>query len=85
MHADGQRLSYCTDCEVIKGRAQARGFTVAQLQDAFEANTFRALFGDMYFYVAAGTRFDYSRGDPDAGAPLPSLPSPTLKCFNGRW
>ena len=73
MHADGQRLSYCEDCEVIKGRAQKGGFTVSQLQDAFEANTFRALFGDMYNYIAAGTRFDFSRagagGNSSAGAP----------------
>jgi hypothetical protein len=81
MHAGGQRLSYCTDCEVVKGRAQARGFTVSQLQDAFEANTFRALFGDMYNYIAAGTRFDYSRsGDGSAGGGS-GLPSGARSCL----
>jgi hypothetical protein len=74
MHAEGQRLSYCADCEIIKGRAQTRGFTVAQVQDAFELNTFRALFGDLYHYIAAGTRFDFSgagaaNGSAAAGTP----------------
>lgn len=72
MHADGMRLSYCTDCEVVKERAQARKYTVAQLQDAFETNTYRTLFGDAYYYIVAGTRFDYGRPDgddkPDAGS-----------------
>lgn len=72
LRAEGQRLSYCTDCEVVKGRASSRGFSVAQMQDAFERNNVAALLGDQHDYVICGTRFDPSAalwGAPGPGPP----------------
>lgn len=66
-----QRLSYCADCEIIKGRAQTRGFSVAQLQDAFEASGVPALFGDLYPFMVGGTRFDTATG----GGATPGFPA----------
>eukprot|EP00892_Ulva_mutabilis_P002817 jgi/Ulvmu1/12536/UM090_0023.1 len=80
-----QRLSYCADCEVIKGRAQTRGFSVAQVQDAFEVNGVLRLFGQLYSFMVGGTRFDAAAGgtpcDP-AAAPMHGVaaaPMPDLK------
>lgn len=69
--AEGQRLSYCSDCEVIKGRAQGRGFSVAQMCDAFERNGVASLFEQHYDFIVAGTRFDPTAAQwaaPPAGA-----------------
>jgi hypothetical protein len=59
-HADGHRLSYCADCDVVKARAQGRGYSVAQMCDAFERNTVHDLFGSDYDFIIGGTRFDPS-------------------------
>jgi hypothetical protein len=78
--ADGQRLSYCADCDVIKARAQGRGFSVSQMCDAFERNTVQALFGDNYHFVIGGTRFDPSAAQwaaPDEPPPAPDA-APSL-------
>lgn len=68
-----QRLSYCADCEVIKGRAQTRGFSVAQVQDAFEMNGVLQLFGELYSFMVGGTRFDTGGGGAAPGDALPAV------------
>jgi hypothetical protein len=73
--AGQQRLSYCADCDVIKGRAQARGFSVAQVQDAFENNSVAALFGHLHSYMIGGTRFDPSSSQWTA-PPASTTPHP---------
>lgn len=77
-----QRLSYCADCEIIKGRAQTRGFSVAQLQDSFEASTVPALFGDLFSFMVGGTRFDGGAGGAAPGFPAPreAAVPPQLGC-----
>ena len=85
--ADGVRLSYCADCEVIKGRAIARGFTVAQMVDAFERGALPRVFGADYHYILAGTRFDPSSAHwappPAATAPPPHAARPPVHPTGG--
>ena len=74
--AEGQRRSYCVDCEVIKERAQARGFSVAQMCDAFQRNDVQEVLGPQYDFIIGGSRFDASSAAWTTPAPAST---PALK------